>query len=133
MTKIFFLVCRLDPLVLLVLMLEIGIVISADAVGFGDRGIYYKVHDRRRLFGRSHRFRAGRQVGLGLHWGRTFSSGGRSSAAAAGGRCSAAESEVAALKLRVGHSVVLGSVRLFDFIVSLAFRVKGRRRRFWLL
>ena len=77
------------------------------------------------------KLRAGRPVGLGLHQGRTFSLGGRSSAAAAEGRCSAAESEVAALKLRAGRPVGLGSVRLFDFIVSLAFRVKGRRRLFW--
>ena len=37
---------------------------------------------------------------------------------------------MAAGELRVGRPVDLGSVRFFDFIVSRAFRVKGRRRRF---
>ena len=35
------------------------------------------------------------------------------------------------MKLGAGRAVGLGSVRLFDLITSRAFRVKGRRRRFW--
>ena len=42
-----------------------------------------------------------------------------------------AQEILAAVKRRAGRPVGLVSVRLFDFIVSLAFRVKGRRRRFW--